>query len=628
VPSRNPATNTPSFLPSTSPSNFPVTSFPTFAPSDYPTSAPSPSDTTRTPTSNPSAYPSPKPTVTIDKSIVPTLKPTDLTLSPIEAVPSSFPSFKPSISTQITVNPTLKPQSLSPTMKPTNVPVNPTEAPTPKVTFSPSLSPTLTSSMLLSDSFTDLNIWNIEIVGVTGQVDLVESSSLTVLSHGSETKYLSTSISQCSNNSCYQAQISLKKSIRSSVIPSNDGVYWFGFRLRIPTAWVWGGDVSEITYLFEIVGGDELGNPPMIGLRTEEDSFKLSICGNNKISSSESICQHFNIGSIVAGEWINWVIKVNFDYQNNPRGYFKIWRDNELVASANGLLTSYNDINPHFMKIGIFQANWAEGNSTSTEWFGVHYSAMKVGNALSCYGEVYPGISSNMTGCYEVDTQSSSSTLILERKSTLIYISVSVVVFFLLVMFCCLFYFSKTKNRLSFFSDNNIIKSRTTDSEVIDVDTYIASSTKLQYVNTKEENTLDHNYDNDISIGDASITVDKVYENVRDSIDLMENDACFRIDDSEENISFARNTTTCPHESDNHHHESSHSIISVSDEGDDSIVEVSADVFYAFDGKMQRQSDQSQNEVIDNPAIEQNRQSPIVVNSNDNEVALVEYAYL
>jgi len=236
------------------------------------------------------------------------------------------------------------------------------------------------SALLLNDTFDSLDNWRLDLQGNTAYVD-IDSGNLI------------TTVSFC-GTSCYRAEVSTAIALRSSVL-SNTGEYWLGFSNRIPSSWRWLGDTSQnkygdVTYIFQIHGGDNLGRSPILGIRNLGKSFSINICGNSAYNSPEESCVYDTLGDVTIGDWISWVVHVKLS-SVPEEGFVSVWRDQKLVLQRTGLLTSYDDIKPHYIKLGSYQINWKRGETTQTQWVGVDYAEVRVGNETSGYDEVNTG---------------------------------------------------------------------------------------------------------------------------------------------------------------------------------------------------------------------------------------------
>jgi hypothetical protein len=61
------------------------------------------------------------------------------------------------------------------------------------------------------------------------------------------------------------------------------------------------------------------------------------------------------------------------------------------MVNANNILTSFNDINPPYIKLGSYDIPWKQGYTTYTTWIAILYSRLRVGDSTSSYDEVYTG---------------------------------------------------------------------------------------------------------------------------------------------------------------------------------------------------------------------------------------------
>ena len=252
----------------------------------------------------------------------------------------------------------------------------------------------------------DTNGWQVDIIGRSSHV-VVDEDSLP------GRRILDTNTSYCEEELCYRAEVKTEQSRRLDMLPSNEGEYWFGFTLQIPEDWVYMNDEYSSgtpfrTYLFQVHGGDNMGRPPIIGLRNEGYRISVNICGNNESSSSSQECSYIGIGDVVVGEWENWVVYDKMSYSTD--GVVKVWRNGNLVLERSNLRTSFNDVEPHYMKIGTYVPTWKKAvdpGEVDTTWSGCRVSSLKLGNASSSYDEVETSITDTVPGYYNPTSQPS-----------------------------------------------------------------------------------------------------------------------------------------------------------------------------------------------------------------------------
>jgi hypothetical protein len=230
--------------------------------------------------------------------------------------------------------------------------------------------------LFLDDSFDTLDGWEFDLNGDTASLELVEyeaaDDSRKVGVASASSTYVASRVSYC-GSACYRAEMKVASDLRSSVIPSNSGEYWMGFRLRIPTGWVWGGEtpgVTDFTYIMQLRGGDNTGGSPIFGLRSIGDKFKMNFCG--RLGSSRSTeCSYVTLNDVplVGGEWMDWVIKLDMQHASRT-GSVRVWVNEVLVYSLDDQVTSFDDVNAHYLKLGTMQQNWKSGDELSNSWTG------------------------------------------------------------------------------------------------------------------------------------------------------------------------------------------------------------------------------------------------------------------
>lgn len=233
-------------------------------------------------------------------------------------------------------------------------------------------------TLLFNESFYDLTNWVDDIDGFTGNVSLLGDHQVF------------TNISHCPDT-CYRAEIAVTPSMRPTVFPNCSVEYWLGMSSFIPSSWRYASapSVQDVTYNFQLHGGDNLGNSPVLGIRLEEGGVTANICGNQAFNSTSAICSYYSLGGLSIGSWVDWVVHSKLSF--NGDGYVNIWRNGVQMLSVANLLTAYNDSLPPYIKVGSYQTNWKDNITTGYSWTSIQYKAVRVGDAGSSYAEVYTG---------------------------------------------------------------------------------------------------------------------------------------------------------------------------------------------------------------------------------------------
>jgi uncharacterized membrane protein YqaE (UPF0057 family) len=243
-------------------------------------------------------------------------------------------------------------------------------------------------------TFENLNDWVIHIDGSTGVVNTVNQTSngyiIPNVTDHDNPHYLFTNITHCPNNGCYRAEVAVLQSLRPTVIPNCSAEYWAGTSIYIPTSWQWKASaVEDVTYHFQIHGGDNEGSAPVLGIQFDDNEVVINICGNT-YGNSPPICSHYNLGGVATGMWMDFVINSQLAF-GNPTGWVKIWRNNELMLNVQNLLTAYNQTNPPYIIAGSYNINWKANVSLAYNWAASYHKAVRVGDAGSDYSQVYTG---------------------------------------------------------------------------------------------------------------------------------------------------------------------------------------------------------------------------------------------
>mmetsp|Transcript_14615 Transcript_14615/g.15306 ORF Transcript_14615/g.15306 Transcript_14615/m.15306 type:complete len:274 (-) Transcript_14615:197-1018(-) len=245
---------------------------------------------------------------------------------------------------------------------------------------------------LWKDNFTSgfNSNWITDLDGSTGKISILKDSS-------GKFEAIRTNVTYCSStiSPCYRAELKNPNSLRPILIPSNSGEYWIGISIRIPSNWKWKSNTNQkiTSYIFQIHGGDNNGQSPIIGIRNEGSVYTVNVCGNTAFSSPDAFCKYFTAGPVTSGVWEDWVIHDKFSFDNTSsatRGFVQVWRNGKKYVDATNLLTSYNDVTPHYIKFGSYIIQWKDPpvSTAAVNWVGSDYRSISVGGSTSSYAEV------------------------------------------------------------------------------------------------------------------------------------------------------------------------------------------------------------------------------------------------
>eukprot|EP01038_Epipyxis_sp_PR26KG_P004840 gene4840-6785_t len=269
---------------------------------------------------------------------------------------------------------------------------------------------TVFSNLLLDETFQSLSNWEKDLDGFTAKI------SLTGERNGTKSyNFLRSNVTYCTTQDyCYRAEIRTPTTgpLRKLYFPSISTEYWLGFSNRIPN-WKYYPmkKLNLVTYIFQIHGGDNQGNPPNFGLRVENNRFTACVCANAEQSSPNYTCNYFDLGKAVSNEWIDWVIHSKLaigvrqkksNILSSDIGFVEIWRNGNLTLNATNIPTAYNDVSVPYMKLGTYNLNWKLHQKTIFNITGVDYKRLKFGHDSS-YDEVDTG--------YDQTTRSTKSSV-------------------------------------------------------------------------------------------------------------------------------------------------------------------------------------------------------------------------
>lgn len=297
---------------------------------------------------------------------------------------------------------------------------------------------TTKAALILNETFTNLDGWTIDIDGQTGVIGVVNGTSdLEVFSSGVglSTHYLFSNVSYCGSDACYRAEVATAQALRTLIFPSCAVEYWMGVSIFIPPNWKWapsppGSPAEDVNYHYQLHGGDNEGASPILGIRLDEDQMTVNICGNTYYNSSY-ICEIYPLGIPALGQWMDFVVHSQLAF-GKPTGYVSVWRNGQLMVNVKNLLTSYNQTNPPYLKLGSYNTNWKYGYLTGYPWSAAVFRAIRVGNNESSYHEVYTGTG---TPCgYYCDLNPIDHTF----NSNLLWVIIPVILvsIFSLVLYC------------------------------------------------------------------------------------------------------------------------------------------------------------------------------------------------
>jgi hypothetical protein len=91
---------------------------------------------------------------------------------------------------------------------------------------------------------------------------------------------------------------------------------------------------------------------------------------------------------LVKGRWVDWVVKVRWDYRTRERGgqgVVTLWQDGVKRAEYHGP-NCYHDLREMFMKVGSYVAGWPKGVTERT----VYIDEVKIGGGNATYRDMAP----------------------------------------------------------------------------------------------------------------------------------------------------------------------------------------------------------------------------------------------
>ncbi|MEB3357777.1 MAG: heparin lyase I family protein [Synechococcales bacterium] len=138
---------------------------------------------------------------------------------------------------------------------------------------------------------------------------------------------------------------------------------WYGFSLYLPEDWKSDPAGEVVTqwhskpdkHLGENFG---LGGPPLALIVDGDEIYVQSRWDPSPVTSKQSKTRQESKlwrGSYEKGEWMDWVVQVDWSHQSD--GVLRMWKDGDLVVDRKGANTYNDQVGPYF-KTGIYKYSW------------------------------------------------------------------------------------------------------------------------------------------------------------------------------------------------------------------------------------------------------------------------------
>lgn len=154
------------------------------------------------------------------------------------------------------------------------------------------------------------------------------------------------------------AELALSKKSRFSRL-SKQNEFWYGLDIYVPDDSFKDDSQQVIISQLHGVPDKTLGEPwrnPVTALFIEDGQvwFRCHYAPE-RVSSSESKITSINepIGKLVTGEWLNYVLRVRYDYRGDS-GIVQLWQNGKLVIDYQNIGCGYNDDYIPVLKIGMY----------------------------------------------------------------------------------------------------------------------------------------------------------------------------------------------------------------------------------------------------------------------------------
>jgi len=198
---------------------------------------------------------------------------------------------------------------------------------------------------------------------------------------------------------------------RNAKVFSFNDEYWIGLSFYLPSDWEsdyqqhGSGSSNELIWQFQAMpdSGERYRSPILACYfecenRQYNPQFRIWIRGDTRSFTPEdegpgsfTHTQTFAFGNILdyRGTWLDWIIRVYFNYEGN--GYTQVWLNGDLVVDFSGVNASNDDVGP-YMSFGVYKWGWRDdifGNVVDRLYY---FDELRIGRAaLGCgYADVNP----------------------------------------------------------------------------------------------------------------------------------------------------------------------------------------------------------------------------------------------
>jgi hypothetical protein len=176
-----------------------------------------------------------------------------------------------------------------------------------------------------------------------------------------------------------------------------DSSRWYAFSIYLPVDWEIDEDSYDIIAQWHDSPDFDLGETwrsPALNLQVAAGNWKINRRWDpNPVTYDNTPgpgggTESIGLGPFSKGVWTDWVIHVNWSYENN--GVLEVWKNGELVLMREGPNT-YNDQTGPYLKLGIYKPDWKYDPAESTTSRRTLYiDEVRIGNSKTTYEEIAP----------------------------------------------------------------------------------------------------------------------------------------------------------------------------------------------------------------------------------------------
>ncbi|MEP3389136.1 MAG: polysaccharide lyase [Reichenbachiella sp.] len=105
------------------------------------------------------------------------------------------------------------------------------------------------------------------------------------------------------------------------------------------------------------LGEGSLSPPLALYLEDGEYVVKLRHTDKRVATNNDLVVQKLFVEPYVAGQWVDWIFHMKWDYKGSGNGFVEVWKNGVQVVDYQGP-NCYNDLNNLFWTMGVYKWPW------------------------------------------------------------------------------------------------------------------------------------------------------------------------------------------------------------------------------------------------------------------------------